>query len=175
MAPRAFRELFRMTKRVFELFLAECEPWLPAGLSTNGKSISPRLQLLIFLYYVTGAIPFRHLAVAAGVKKSTCQKIIRKVVDALIENGFVSKWITRITEVLTTILELQTTTMVSPRTTDTQWRLKSKISEKLGQCGRQNMLPPYLKIWDWDWIFGRAVKAIFSLGVRSPCVKVSLY
>ena len=30
------------------------------------------------------------------------------------------------------------------------------------------MLPPYLKIWDWDWIFGRAVKAIFSLGVHSP-------
>ena len=49
---------------------------------------------------------------------------------------------------------------------DTQWRHNSKISEKLG---RQNMLRPYLKIWDWDWIFGRAVKAIFSLGVRSPC------
>ena len=30
------------------------------------------------------------------------------------------------------------------------------------------MLRPYLRIWDWDWIFGRAVKAIFSLGVRSP-------
>ena len=27
---------------------------------------------------------------------------------------------------------------------------KSKISEKLGRCGRQNMLRPYLKIWDWD-------------------------
>ena len=54
------------------------------------------------------------------------------------------------------------------RTTDTQWRHKSKISEKLGRCGRQNMLPPYLRIWDWDWIFGRAVKAISSLGVRSP-------
>ena len=54
------------------------------------------------------------------------------------------------------------------RTTDTQWRHKSKISEKLGRCGRQNMLRPYLKIWDWDWIFGRAVKAISSLGVRSP-------
>ena len=25
-----------------------------------------------------------------------------------------------------------------------------------------------LKIWDWDWIFGRAVKAVSSLGVRSP-------
>ena len=55
-----------------------------------------------------------------------------------------------------------------PQTTDTQWRHKSKISEKLGRCGRQNMLRPYLKIWDWDWIFGRALKAIFSLGVRSP-------
>ena len=89
-----------MTKRVFEIFLAECEPWLPPGLSSNGKSISPRLQILIFLYYVTGAIPFCHLAVAAGVKKSTCKKIIRKVVNSLIENGFVTRWITRITEVL---------------------------------------------------------------------------
>ena len=58
------------------------------------------------------------------------------------------------------------------RTTDTQWRHKSKISEKLGRCGRQNMLPPYLKIWEWEWIFGRAVKAISSLGVRSPCQEV---
>ena len=55
------------------------------------------------------------------------------------------------------------------RTMDTQWRNKSKISEKLGQCDRQNMLRPYLKIWDWDWIFSRVVKAISSLGVRSPC------
>ena len=55
------------------------------------------------------------------------------------------------------------------RTTDTQCRHKSKISEKFGRCGKQNMLPPYLKNWDWDWIFGRAVKAISSLGVRSPC------
>ena len=29
------------------------------------------------------------------------------------------------------------------------------------------MLQPYLKIWDWDLIFGRAVKAISSPGVRS--------
>ena len=55
-----------------------------------------------------------------------------------------------------------------PRTMDTQWRHKSKISEKLGRCGRLNMLPPYLKIWDWDWTFGRAVKTISSLGVCSP-------
>ena len=58
------------------------------------------------------------------------------------------------------------------RTTDTQWRHKSKISEKLGRCGRQNMLWPYLKIWEWEWFFGRAVKAISSLGVRSPCLRI---
>ena len=52
---------------------------------------------------------------------------------------------------------------------DTQWRHKSKISEKLGRCSRENMLRPYLKIWEWEWIFGRAVKAISSPGVRSPC------
>ena len=50
------------------------------------------------------------------------------------------------------------------RTTDTQWRHKSKISEKLGWCGRQNMLWPYLKVGDWEWSAG---KAISSLGVRS--------
>ena len=54
-------------------------------------------------------------------------------------------------------------------TTDTQRRFKSKISEKLGRCGRQNMLWPYLKIWEWEWIFGCAVKAISSLGIHSPC------
>ena len=58
--------------------------------------------------------------------------------------------------------------LTDPRTTDTQWRHKSKISEKLGWCGRQNLLRPYLKIWEWEWIFGRAVQAVSSLGVRSP-------
>ena len=60
--------------------------------------------------------------------------------------------------------------MDQSQTMDTQWRHKSKLSEKLGWCGRQNMLWPYLKIWDWDSIFGRAVKAISPLGVCSPCL-----
>ena len=54
------------------------------------------------------------------------------------------------------------------RTTDTQWRNKSKKSVNLGWCGRQNMLLRYLKIWEWELIFGRAVKAIFAPGVRCP-------
>ena len=69
---------------------------------------------------------------------------------------------------LSTIEPLYLQSWVVPRTTDTQWRYKSKISEELGRCGRQNMLRLCLKIWDWDWIFGRAVKAISSLGIRSP-------
>ena len=35
------------------------------------------------------------------------------------------------------------------------------------------MLRPYLKIWNWELIFGRAVKAISSPGVRSPWAKSS--
>ena len=61
--------------------------------------------------------------------------------------------------------------LIRTRTTDTQWRHKSKKSENLGQCGRQNMLRPYLKIWEWEWILGRAVKTISSPGVRSQWAK----
>ena len=68
--------------------------------------------------------------------------------------------------------KLFSATPLESQTTYTQWRHKSKISEKLGRCGRKNMLWPYLKIWDWDWIFDRAVKAIASLGVRSPWYSV---
>ena len=35
--------------------------------------------------------------------------------------------------------------------------LRTKKSENLGRCGRQNVLWPYLKIWEWEWIFGRSV------------------
>ena len=45
----------------------------------------------------------------------------------------------------------------TPNEGTNQWYLK-----KMGQCGRQNMLRPYLKIWEWEWIFGHAVKAISS-------------
>ena len=47
-------------------------------------------------------------------------------------------------------------------------RHKSKEYENLGWCRRQNMLQPYLKIWDWELIFSCAVKAISSPGVCSP-------
>ena len=33
------------------------------------------------------------------------------------------------------------------------------------------MLRPYLKIWEWELIIGRAVKAISSPGVRSLCLR----
>ena len=54
------------------------------------------------------------------------------------------------------------------RTTDTQWNHNSKFFENFSRFGRQNILQLYLKIWDWHLIFGPAVKAISSLGVRNP-------
>ena len=42
---------------------------------------------------------------------------------------------------------------------------------KIWACVADKMLRVYLEIWDWDWIFSRAVKAISSLGVRSPWVE----
>ena len=36
------------------------------------------------------------------------------------------------------------------------------------------MLRPYLKILEWELIFGRAVKAISSSGILSPCLKALL-
>ena len=43
----------------------------------------------------------------------------------------------------------------------------------MGRCGKQNMLRPYLKIWEWELILGGTVKAIASPGVRSSCVYVT--
>ena len=46
--------------------------------------------------------------------------------------------------------------------------IKQRNLKFLANMADKNMLRPYLKIWDWDLIFGRAVKAISSPGVRSP-------
>ena len=48
-----------------------------------------------------------------------------------------------------------------------QWRHKFKKPENLGQCGRQNIFRPYLKICEWEWIIGHAVKAISSPSFHS--------
>ena len=47
---------------------------------------------MIFLYYVTGDIPARHLAVAAGVKKSKCRWICIQMVEIIIESGFLDEY-----------------------------------------------------------------------------------
>ena len=52
-------------------------------------------------------------------------------------------------------------------TRDTQWRHKSKKSENLGWCRRQDMLQRYLKIWE--------LEMIFSLGIQSPCTWTCIF
>ena len=57
------------------------------------------------------------------------------------------------------------------------WLKKSNLICEVTDYGHpmkawiKDMLRSYLKVWDWDWIFGRAVKAISSLGVCSPWAK----
>ena len=47
-----------------------------------------------------------------------------------------------------------------------QCRHISKKSENLGRCGRQNMLRPYLKIWEWEWIFRLDLDLFFKLALN---------
>ena len=51
--------------------------------------------------------------------------------------------------------------------TPNEGRNQRYLYENLGWCGRQNMFRSYLKIWEWEWIFGRAVKSIM---VRKICL-----
>ena len=44
-------------------------------------------------------------------------------------------------------------------------------NEGINQRYRKNLATVADKIWDWNWIFGHAVKTISSLDVRSPCIK----
>ena len=44
----------------------------------------------------------------------------------------------------------------------------------MGWCGRQNMLWPYLKLWDCDWILAKHWRLLSLWGVRSPCFLIRL-
>ena len=87
-----------MTRPVSEMLLFRLEGLIPLGLTSNGKAVSPRLHLLIFLYCVTEDIPARHLACAAGVKKSKCRWICVQMIEIIIESGFIDEYIQLPTE-----------------------------------------------------------------------------
>ena len=57
-----------------------------------------------------------------------------------------------------------------PRTTENKWRHKLKNLKNVGPYGRHNMLGPYLKILEWELIFGCAVKMISSPSIHSWCI-----
>ena len=80
------------------MLLFRLEGLIPLGLTSNGKAVSPRLHLLIFLYCVTEDIPARHLACAAGVKKSKYRWICVQMIEIIIESGFIDEYIQLPTE-----------------------------------------------------------------------------
>ena len=127
-----------------------------------------------FLFVTTNSNLFCHLSLAIYVPwflfHPRLNDCIWSFSSKLVSIHFNVTQFDRITVFESKSMQLKEGRRPRARTTDTQWRRhKSKKSEKFGGCGKQNMLRPYLKIWDCDWIFGHAVKANCSLGVRSPC------
>ena len=68
-------------------------PWIPIGMSSNNKNIQLDEILLTWLYFVTDNIPYRHAAVACGMKRSKICKICQLVPRILKENGFIKEFI----------------------------------------------------------------------------------
>ena len=52
---------FRMDPEIFEELLDICAPHLPIGSSRNGKSLSPRERMHLFLYYLSSNAYTRHM------------------------------------------------------------------------------------------------------------------
>ena len=62
-------------------------------MSSNNKNIQLDEILLTWLYFVTDNIPYRHAAIACGMKRSKICKICQLVPRILKENGFIKEFI----------------------------------------------------------------------------------
>ena len=64
---------FRMHKTTYRKFREKVGPWIPIGMSSNNKNIQLDEILLTWLYCVTGNVPYRHAALACGMKRFVCR------------------------------------------------------------------------------------------------------
>lgn len=85
-------------KETYRKFKPKVGPWIPIGMSSNNKNIQLDEILLTWLYCVTGNIPYRHAAVACGLKRSKICEICQFVPRILKENGFIEEFIRLPTE-----------------------------------------------------------------------------
>ncbi len=67
----------------FEIILAEVEDQLPPGLSTNGKSLSRRERLLVFLFFLAGNSLYWISTYGHWISHGTVVNVIHQCIQAL--------------------------------------------------------------------------------------------
>jgi predicted DNA-binding protein YlxM (UPF0122 family) len=84
---RDFRQHFRIGFRVFEKLFEKLEAYLRYDMRTMGKQpISPRKQLLIFIWYIANQDSMREIANMFGVSRFTVHRIVRRVSKCICNN-----------------------------------------------------------------------------------------
>ena len=97
MSDRKFQRLARMSKETFHKLLEIVAPYLPQGMSTNGKSYQPVHYLLAFMWWSGINSDPMHDSYSHGMSEGVIWKQINTVIDALYEH-FVPLWLTYPTE-----------------------------------------------------------------------------
>ena len=76
---------WRMHKETYSKLRTKVGPWFPIGMSSKNRNIQLDEILLTRLYWVTGNFPYRHAAVACGMKRS-------KICEICQLSTFKGKW-----------------------------------------------------------------------------------
>jgi hypothetical protein len=83
MSDVEFKNLYRMTRPMFDQFLEEFGEHLPIGRSSNKMSLSPRERLLTFLHFASGAMFIRHSSYSHCMSYGSVVESISKCIEAL--------------------------------------------------------------------------------------------
>ena len=87
-----FRQMFPVSRLVFEAVLAELSPFLNDGTSRNHQqNIPARLKLGVALYYMAHGGDAIHLEAASGLSKATALKYVHEVAE-LIWTHLTQQW-----------------------------------------------------------------------------------
>ena len=84
---RDFRQHFRVSKTVFEKLHRKLDPHLKYDFRTMGKQpLSPRKQLLIYMWYIANQDALREIGNMFRVSRSTVHKVVRRVSKCICNN-----------------------------------------------------------------------------------------
>ena len=81
-----FKNHFRLCRATFELILERIGPQLQPVFEFHGMCITPRKQLLIFLWFISNGDSFRAVCNLFGISQSSAHSVVRRVSSKLVEN-----------------------------------------------------------------------------------------